>query len=190
MNLIVNITDYQPNNWLYRCYFVVSLLHRMGNTYSSSGDVSVSALFDRNILRCNHSPRLELDIPSHVPCGTCCRCQPCAEHDETPANHEMVAFKNYMSRIVRFNDVHDVAVQSSDNPLDVALQRVLTVAQRHTPGVDQPGVNDVTLLLYQGKFLMCIISLVQIWAYFRINTMITYISVFRRTCKYEYDGVF
>ena len=34
------------------------------------------------------------------------------------------------------------------------------------------------------------LGLFQVWAYFRINTMITYISIFRRIRKYEYNGIF
>ena len=138
----------------------------MGNNFSSSGVASVPALFDNNILRCNHSPRLELDVPEHAPCGTCCRYQPCADHDEDPANQQMVVFKNYISQIVRQLDVHDVAVHSTANrpaqPVNrrddvTVLQHAIEAVQRHTPGVDQPGNDEVTLLLYRCKFLLCII---------------------------------
>ena len=37
---------------------------------------------------------------------------------------------------------------------------------------------------------LCPGHLRQIWAYFSINMKSTYISVFRRICKYEYNGIF
>ena len=45
------------------------------------------------------------------------------------------------------------------------------------------------LLEFGGPGLYNNTTFNQIWAYFRINTIRSYKNVFKRICKYEYEGV-
>jgi hypothetical protein len=107
----------------------------MGNINSKDTPTTnlLSTLFERNILTCNHSPRIELQAPKHTSCDACCRYQVCAEHD--CASAEMADFKKSLSWIVRCTDNQDVGVQSSKMIKDDSeiLQNALDVIQGLTP---------------------------------------------------------
>ena len=82
----------QVNEVLKRQVFVVvqacQVSSRMGNANTRP---IFDTLFEAGILRCRHTPTIELTVPDHQACQACCRWQLCESHD--PANPGMLTLK-------------------------------------------------------------------------------------------------
>lgn len=83
----------------------------MGNPNTK---LSVDGRFEAGVLNCRHSPRIELRLPDHPECQSCCKLLYCETHD--PTHPEMMNFK----RIVQNFLEPQAATASSSTAEEVA----------------------------------------------------------------------